>query len=170
MKSSIKFGLLYALFFILWTLLSYALGMERMEHGQLIGFVATFLISILCISMGIKEEREKERQGFITYGQAFKTGMIITSISTLIYSVFSWFYFAYINTGMIDFVKTKQMEKMQERGMDTREVEQAMRYSEPFMTPGWFVFWGFIVTLLVGIIVTLIVSAIMQKRNMDEIS
>jgi len=169
MKIYLKYGLYYALGSILWALISYVLGIERMENGNLITLIS-IVIPISCIYLGIKEKRDKENNGFITYSKAFNLGLSITAVAIVISTVFTYFHIKYINTGLIEFVKNKQYIKMQEQGMDELAIEQGLSFSEPFMTPIGFTLTSFVMSFLVGIIISLIVAAILKRPDPQEIS
>jgi hypothetical protein len=169
MKIFLKYGLLYALGAILWTMITYVTGMDRMKSFNVIGLLS-MVIPITCIYLGIKEKRDTELKGFISYGTAFNLGLSITAVATSIYAVFSFFYFKFINPGIIDFQKNLQYERLQERGMDELQIEKSLSFSEPFMSVTGFTITGFIVTFLIGIIISLIIAAILKKPDPEEIS
>ncbi len=169
MKNFIKYGLFAALAAIFFSLITYVTGLNRQEWFSYVGFIS-ILIPIYFISTGIKVKRDRELQGFISYGKAFNEGMIISFIQSLIYSAYSYVYFLFIDPGIIDFQKQKTIEKWQEQGMDEAQIEKMLGFSEMWMNPTAFTITSFFVTILVGIVISLIAAAILKKINPEEIS
>lgn len=169
MKIYLKYGLLNALASILWMLLSYVLGLDAMEKGDMIKF-ASIVIPITCIYLGIKEKRDKENQGFISYAKAFNLGLAITAVGTIVSTIFFYFHVSFINPGMIEFAKSKQLQQLQERGMSDQEIEQALSISDRFMTPVMFTFFGLLASFIIGLILSLIIAAVLKKEDPQEIS
>lgn len=169
MKSYIKFGLISSVLGMIWVLMMYITEIERMDSYKYIAYIS-FLIPVICLYLGIKERRDKELNGFISYGVAFNSGLLQTLVSAGISTVFSFFYFRYINPGIIDFQIEKTIEKMQSQGMDEAQLEKTMEMLPVWMNPTAFTIFGFFAALIAGLVVTLIVSAILKNQDPNEIS
>mgnify|MGYP003660351543 CR=1 FL=1 len=62
-------------------------------------------------------------------------------------------------------LKDIQLEGMQEQGMGDAQIEQAMKMSEAFMTPGAMLAMGLVLGVFFGFLVSLVVSAITKNNN-----
>lgn len=163
MKPSVRYGLLYAGVLIGLSLLFYGLGMEKNtaveKFNQWFGMIA--LLGV--VFLAIKARRNETGEGYLTFGQGFGTGMMTTLIGTFIISLYTLVYMKFLNPGMMDYIKLRQEEEMVKRGMDEAQVEQAMSQMETFSSPevmALFFFLGFIV---LGLVISLIVTAFLKK-------
>lgn len=169
MNTKVKYGLIAAAGGILISLMIYVAGMDKTDAGQYLNWLSAIVL-IIAMVFAIKERREKEFGGFISFKTAFGTTAVITIIATFISSVYSYIYMSIINPGMKDYIMQKQLEKMEGQGMSTEQIESAMKMTESWMTPGMMTIWSLVMGLFFGIILALIVSAIMKKPNPNEIS
>jgi hypothetical protein len=121
-------------------------GIINFDNGELIGYTAIFL-SFLLVFFGIRSYRESIG-GTITFGRAFKVGILITLISCAFY-VASWeiIYFKL----MPDFVDKYSNEMAALRKLyENPLINAAMTFLEP---------------LPVGLVVTLVSAGILRRRE-----
>jgi hypothetical protein len=142
-------------------------GVINNKNGEVIGYTAIFL-SFLLVFFGIRSYRENAG-GAITFGRAFSVGILITLISCVFY-VASW-EIIYFNV-MPDFADkyaARAVETMREKGateaaIAAKKMEmeklKAM-YRNPLINAAI----TFIEPFPVGLIMTLVSSAILRKRT-----
>ena len=108
--------------------------------------------------------------GFMTYGQGMGITFWEALISSLISSVFTFVYVSFIDKELIPKAIEKARQGMEEKGtMSDEQIDQAMAMTSSFMTPVSFFIFGLIFGIIFIMIAGLIVSAITQKRNPNEI-
>jgi hypothetical protein len=138
------------------------------DRGLIVGYTA-IVLSFLLVFFGIRSYRENVGGGKITFGRAFAVGILITLISCIFY-VITWeiVYFNFIpdfadkyTAYMVEKVKAsggnqqainatiEQMKEMK-RMLDNPLKNAAMTFLEPFP---------------IGLIITLISSAILRKKG-----
>ena len=138
------------------------------ENGEIIGYT-TLVAAFLFVFFGIRSYRETVGNGYITFGRAFKVGILITVISSLCY-VISWqiIYFNFI-PDFVDKYSQYMVEKSRAAGASPEqiagEVAQMERFKVIFQNP----FYNFLITFFVepfpiGLIITLISAFILRKR------
>ncbi len=140
----------------------------KFESSMLVGY-ATMIIAFSMIFVGTKNYRDKYNAGVISFGKAFKIGLFITLIASTIY-VITWlieehFFFP----DFIDKYMANEMSKLQASGISatelankTKEFDQAKEmYRNPFMK----VLMTYCEILPVGLIVSLISSAILKRKT-----
>lgn len=169
MKPHLKFGLIVGATGILLSLITYILGLDTSDIGQYIGWI-NIPIMVIALIYAIKEKQNNELGGFVSFGQAFKTGFLVVLIATSIVAVYNYLYMSVINPGIKDYILQKQAEKFEEQGMSGEQMEQALSMTEKFTTPLMASIWLLAGGLFLGTIVVLIISAIMKKSNPQEIS
>jgi hypothetical protein len=137
------------------------------DNGQLAGF-ASMLLAFLMVFFGIRAYRETDGGGAITFGKAFKVGILITLITCSIY-VIAWeiIYFGFMPDFLDTYTKAT-LDKMSAAGepaaaIAAKQAEMA-KFAELYRNP----LFNVAVTLLeifpVGLIVTLVSAAILRRR------
>jgi len=134
----------------------------------LIGY-ASMLLAFSLVFVGIRNYRDKYNDGAISFGKAFKIGIMIVLIASTIYVV-AWLidYFFFIpdfmekySADMLDKLKTSGASQME---IDTQTKEMAnlaVMYKNPFYNA----MMTYMEILPVGLIVTLISSLILKRRS-----
>ena len=134
----------------------------------LIGY-ASMLLAFSLVFVGIRNYRDKYNDGAISFGKAFKIGIMIVLIASTIYVV-AWLidYFFFIpdfmekySADMLDKLKTSGASQME---IDTQTKEMAnlaVMYKNPFYNA----MMTYMEILPVGLVVTLISSLILKRRS-----
>ena len=141
---------------------------SNMEGGMIIGY-ATMILAFVLIYFAQVRYRENIGGGIITYGQAFKVGILVAIISSLCY-VITWMFISHFF--MPDFMEkytAHEIQKLQASGMSaeqlaakTKEMNQmAEMYKNPFFKAGL----TFLEIFPVGLLVTIISSFIVRIKN-----
>ena len=141
-------------------------GTVHNHNGELIGYTAIFL-SFLLVFFGIRSYRENTG-GTITFGRAFRAGILITLISCVFY-VASWeiIYFK-VMPDFFDKYATRTIAEMHEKGASADAIaaktkELAMlkeMYNKPLINAAV----TFIEPFPVGLIMTLVSAGILRRR------
>ena len=150
MSTKVKWGLITGAVYVVFSLINNLLGL--MDEGgftlpALLSNTALFAVTFFTIFTGIKETKEQTLNGFITFGQGFRSGMGIALIASLIVFVFSLIYLYVIDPGMIDKVMEMTEESWDKQGMPEEQREVARKYTSMFMTP-----WAFSLIAIVSCI------------------
>ncbi len=116
-----------------------------------------------------QKEFKDHGDSFMSFGQgvgiAFWYGLTASAIS----SVFTYIYVKFIDGGMMDMIKEKQIQKMQEQGMSEDQIEQGMEMASKFMTPEAILGFGLVGGIFMAIIIGLIITIFTQKKNPEAI-
>lgn len=170
MKTSVKYGLIYAGVGIGVSLLLFGLGMDKDESVQKVMNFVNVAIPAAIIFLGIREVRDKDGSGFMTFGKGFSTGMVIAVVGGLITTVYTYLYFTVLNPGMITYIKMKQEEEMIKRGMSESDVEAMAKAGtlDIWTSPGMMCVFVLLGVLLLGLVISLISAAILKKENPAE--
>jgi hypothetical protein len=141
------------------------------DNGQIVGYT-TMVLAFLLIFFGIRSYRETVGNGYITFGRAFKVGILITLIACLIYTV-AWeiLYFNFM-PDFGDKYTQYLIEKSRASGASPEEIANEVakmeRFKEIFENPLYnFLIVFFIEPLPVGLIMTVISALILKKRPQE---
>lgn len=141
-----------------------------MRNSELIGYV-TMIVALSLIFIGVKSFRDEHLRGSISFGKAFKLGILITLLASVIY-VLGWMVLSEAMAPdfmerYIDFTLNSMEEKgaSDEEILKTREKMETYRqlYKNPLMKAGM----TFMEIFPIGLIISLI-SALILKRNPDN--
>lgn len=147
-------------------------GTVDMEHSEIIGYTTMFL-SFLLIFFGIRSYRENVGGGTITFGRAFKVGILITLIACAVY-VTSWeIYYFNFDSGFADKYADLTIQKMRDRGASASEIAAEQKKMEEFKRLYANPFFNIGVTFMemfpVGLIMTLVSAGILRKKSPDAL-
>ena len=128
---------------------------------------ATIPVYILVIYLAQKNFIDNG-DSFMSYGQGMGITWWIALVSSAIYSAFFYVYIKFIDGSFIEAIIDKQREQMQERGMTDDQIDQAMSFSAPFMSPEMMLVFGFLGGIFFIMICGLIITIFTQKNNPEQ--
>jgi hypothetical protein len=137
------------------------------DKAEILGY-STMILAGIMIFVGIKSYRDNTNGGLITFGKAFKVGILITFISSVIY-VFVWMilFSTIFKDFMLDY-SAAMMEKVKASGASAAEIaakkEEMLKYVELYKNPFFRAAITFMEPLPVGVAITLIASFILKKK------
>jgi len=163
-KTALHFGIILGIVSILISVIIYALGMAYDQDWKtgMIGFIAMAII----IFLGIKKYKELN-EGYITLGQAIKTGVGIALIGGIISVIYSYLFMNFIEPDFVINTMAGAEEKMLERNpnLTDEQIEQALSISKKMMSPGIMSAIGIVWSLFVGLIISLVSGLILKKTE-----
>jgi len=148
-------------------------GLSHREGGidyntsLLIGY-ASMLIAFSLVFVGIRNYRDKYNDGVISFGKAFKIGIMIVLIASTIYVV-AWLidYYFFIPDFM-DKYSTQMLNELKASGANQMEIDKQTKQmadmAAMLKNPFYNAMMTYVEILPVGLIVTLI-SALILKRK-----
>ncbi len=110
--------------------------------------------------------RDNSLGGYLTYGQGFGIGFWTVFFSTILGTIFTYFYATMINPGIIEEILINSEEAILESSPDMSDeaLEQALTMTEKFTTPVMLTVLTFVFSMIFGTILSLII-AIFAKRE-----
>jgi hypothetical protein len=148
--------------------LSHCKGNVSYDTSMLIGY-ASMLIAFSLVFVGIRNYRDKYNGGVISFGNAFKIGILIVLIASTIY-VFAWLidYFFFI-PDFLEKYSTQMLDKLRASGASPLAIDKqikesaslAIMYKNPFFNA----MMTYVEILPVGLVVTLISSLILRGKK-----
>ncbi|MEO6902257.1 MAG: DUF4199 domain-containing protein [Bacteroidia bacterium] len=121
--------------------------------------IITMALLVLGIVLVILFQRKGNR-GFLEFKQAFKSGVLYTLFLALILAIFSYLYYKYIAPDAIAFYLSEAKKQVTET-IKPEDVLNFEKNVKDFFSP----FKMFMSTIIFGIIISLLVAAIFQKKN-----
>ncbi|UAB80320.1 DUF4199 domain-containing protein [Marixanthomonas sp. SCSIO 43207] len=161
-KIGFNYGLILALLVVGLSVIVYVLGLHLDQPWW--QSVLNFIFMAVCIIYGLKAFK-KDNGGFLSLGEALKTGLVIAIVSGIIGSIFTYIFITVIEPDFITQMLEVTQEKMIEQNpnMTQEQMDMAMGMTEKFMSP-WIMFaMGLIASLFFGFIISLIAGLIMKQ-------
>jgi Protein of unknown function (DUF4199) len=168
-KTVLKFGFIAGAIFVAMMVTTMPfLDQIGFQYGEIIGYT-TLLVAFAFVFVGIRSYRENVGNGYITFGRAFKVGILITVIASLCY-VISWqiVYFGFVPDFGEKYIAYLS-EKSRAAGASPEQVANEAAEMGRFMALYKNPVYNFLITFFVepfpmGLVITLISAAILRKR------
>ncbi|MCD6067755.1 MAG: hypothetical protein K0S33_2581 [Bacteroidetes bacterium] len=141
---------------------------SNFEGSMVLGY-ASMLLAFSFIFVGIKQVRDKDNGGLITFGKAFKVGLFIALISSTFYVV-TWLieYYCFFP----DFMDTyadhmiKQAEKSGATAAELNaQIKEMEGYKEMYKNPFWVIVMTYLEVLPIGLLATLVCALILKRKT-----
>lgn len=138
------------------------------QPSMILGFTGMF-IAFTFVFLGIKNFRDKQNGGSITFAQALKIGALISVIASTCY-VGVWLieYYCFFPDFMEKYT-AMELKRAQETGVTGAELmamkEEMKKYAEWYKSPIMVVLMTYMEILPIGLIIALISSLILKKKT-----
>jgi len=173
-KTIITFGLISgvisSLLMVCTMPFAHRIGFDR---ALILGYTS-IVLSFLLVYFGIRSYRDNVADGHITFGRAFAVGLCITLISCVFY-VATWevlYHTVYRN--FMDEYSASMISKAQASGASAQvvqaKIDEIQRMKVMYANPLYNVLMTFIEPFPVGLLITLISSAVLRKKARPESS
>ncbi len=158
----LKYGLYTGLALIGYALIFYILGTQPSGWLGLIGYA----LLIGGILMSTMQYRDTIADGFISFGTAFKVGLLVSVACAIILAFFNFVLFTVIDTNLINEMYVQAEQQMIEQGnMSDEQMEQALTMTKKMMTPTSITLVTVFMYSLFGAVFSLIVAAFVKKEK-----
>ena len=170
-KSSVTYGIYLGLISILLSVIIWAGGL--IESLGLIGSavigVVSFIISFFLLLFFSKAYRNKEMGGYISFGEAFKFGILVVVFAAIITTIYNYIFYTIIDPDYIKnlyaVLQQKTMIMLENAGMSDAQMDQALEKFENIPTLGKTIRQGILSSIISGAVLSLITAAIVKKKE-----
>ena len=166
MKLYVTYGFFMALAGAVLTLALFALGYhtDNIAAGEKWAYLG-IVIAVAGTALGMREWRNEVGKGIMSYGRGLGTGILICVWSALFTAIFNAIYFTVINPGYSEAMVQYKLTEMQQKNMPPQAMEQAEHIMRLFMKSPVLVIMGFIMTVIFGVVISLILAAIFKSEG-----
>ena len=171
-NTAVRFGVIGGLVFIIYGMIATLTGLNLPSAGFgaiIFNFLFVFAAYGVISSMAVRNHRDKELGGLISFGRAFTVAFIVVVIMGLLSVAFNYFYQTVIDPGLLEVMVDSTAELYEKMGMDEATIEMAMEKVKESMHPTQIMIQGLIMTAVVGGIISLIVAAVMKKNPPEHL-
>jgi len=160
-QQTLTAGLLLGIVLVVYSLLMYFLDMSTNKY---VGWISYAIIAVVIYYLQL-QHRNKDLNGFMSYGQALGFAVMAMLFAAIISAIFSFIMVKFIDPGIVTKIMTMQEEAMAKRGMTPEQTEMAMKMTTKMMTPVMMSVFTLIGMMFWGTILSLITSAITRKET-----
>lgn len=138
------------------------------DKGYIIGYT-TMVLAFLMIFMGVKTYRDTVSGGKVTFGQAFKVGLLIMLVASACY-VATWEFIYYKFTpDYLDKYAEYSLDKLKQSGASAEQVaakaEEMAKFKVMYQNPLVNIAFTLLEPLPVGLLFTLIAAAVLSRKR-----
>lgn len=164
-KTALIFGSIIGLLFCinLFYMVSKMQSGSDFEGNDVVGYAAMVIVFSL-IYFGIRNYRNKQLDGTISFGSAFKTGLFIALVGSTIYVVVWLFYYYLFVPDFIDHYTAYVLEHADPAEVDAKAQEMA-EFKESYKNPLFVILITYFEVFPVGLVVALLSALILKKKN-----
>lgn len=161
---ALTYGLIFGFLSIAFAVVMYAMG-KHLDGGSL-NTIVSLIITIGVIVFGLKAFKSVNG-GFLSLGEAIKTGLAITLIGTILSLLYTYVFMTYIEPNFMDQVMELQQQKMLESNpnLTDEQIETAVAMGKKFSSPAIIMAIGLIWNIFIGFVISLIAGLIMKKAE-----
>lgn len=168
-KTALRFGLYGIYLLFAFCLVRYFINPHptNFDDQETIGWIG-ILLSVVFVFFGIKYYRDKENGGILRFGEGMKLGLLITIFPALLFAVYSVLYSEVLDPGFMDNYYAWQVEKVKS-SVPAAELEQQLKemqqQKDMFASPLVQFLAMFLSVFVVGLIVTVISTLVLKRKN-----
>lgn len=152
--------------------MSHCEGSVDYNTSMLIGY-ASMLIAFSLVFVGIRNYRDKYNGGTISFGKAFKTGLLMVLIASTVYVIAWQIDFFFFIPDFMEKLSAHMLEELKAGAAGQAEIDKQVKemsdFAVMYKNPFWNALFTYMEILPVGLAVTLI-SALILKRKPAGIS
>ncbi|MGK4567718.1 DUF4199 domain-containing protein [Flavobacterium sp. 3HN19-14] len=137
-------------------------------HGSMIMGFGGMLIAFSFIFLGIKNFRDKQNGGTVSFGKALQIGILIALISATCYTGVWMLEHHFLYPDFMEKYSALQLKHLSESGLSAGEVQtktaEIMKMKEDYKNPFMRIMYTYMEIFPLGIIVALISALILKKK------
>lgn len=140
----------------------------KYDLGMVFGF-AGMLVAYTFVFLGVKNFRDKQNGGFITFGKAFKVGMLMSIITATIYVGIWVAEHHYLYPDFMEKYSQSELQKLEKEGLSAAEFkiqkDRILYFKELYKSTIWVILLTYMEIMVpIGLLVPVISAAILKRK------
>ncbi|KHJ39216.1 hypothetical protein PBAC_05290 [Pedobacter glucosidilyticus] len=148
--------------FVMIVILTYVFYFAEVDQKSALNYI-TYIPFIACLALAIKNHKEKELDGYISFGRAFNTGFRFSSLLSLMMGLFMLVYLKWLNPDVLELGLVEAENQMLDQGQSSKQIDAAMSIAR-----SWGPYLAAVTTAimytLTGAALSLVFAAIFKKE------
>jgi uncharacterized membrane protein (DUF485 family) len=138
------------------------------DKAAIIGYT-TMVLAFLMVFVGVKSYRDKVAGGSVTFGRAFKVGLLITAVATVCYDATWQLVYYRLAADFVDKYAAYSVEKAKRSGATDAEIaaqtKKMTAFKEMYRNPLANIALTLLEPLPVGIVFTLVTAGVLSRKR-----
>lgn len=166
MQTALRYGLIGGAISVVVSLVSQLLGWADGSNTGMAILVGIIGVAVYIIAqvMGVRQHRDVELGGYISFGRAFLVCLVIAMIMAVIGAVFNYVYLNFIDPEAMNRAMEVIREQYEEMGMSDEAIEDALQMIDMTTSPLVQLGGGILGGAIMGSITGLIIGASMKNE------
>ncbi len=160
-KANLTNGVILGFVGIIWSMGLYFLDLT---FNTTLGYIY-LLVHIVVLFFLVKSYRDNNLHGYMTYGQAMGSGVIIVLYAAIIMAVFTYILYAVIDPELTTKKLAFMEEMMLKRGAPEATIEPFMKLQEKWQKPAIQAPFSILGSMFMGTIMCLLVGIFVRKEG-----
>lgn len=143
-------------------------GTINFDNGMWVGYT-TMVISLSLVFFGVKSYRDQHLKGVISFGQAFKVGVLIALVACIMYALTWEIAYNTVSAGYMDEYGLHLKEGMKKKGASEVEIQKAVdefdQMAEMYKNPFIRFAFSLMEILPVALIISLFSAALLKRKE-----
>jgi len=160
-KSTMTYGLYLGIAFSLVVLIQKIAGLIHYP-GDAGGIINAMLLSLGMLFFG-KKYRDNIHQGEFTYKNALGFTVLLTLFSAVIYTFFSYWYYAVIEPqGIVSYIEQMRIAYSEKSNLTEEQINTFVDLYNNILTPGIMAFFVIFSQMFIGVLLGLVISVFIK--------
>jgi len=129
--------------------------------------VASYAALLATLFIGVKAYRDQDSGGFLSYGKALGTGVLISFFGSIIAAFYTYVFFSFIDPSMIDKILEMSQQQLMDKGLPDDQIETSLTMMKKFMSPGWMFLFTILTYTFMGFLFSLILSIFVKREEQN---
>lgn len=156
---AVKYGIYLGGFSMAFTMLLYFID-KALIFNPFLPSVVLFVASIIFMVIAAKEEKRLDADGLLSYGDAVRVCFIVVAISSVIFAIFNYILFNYIDQGLMEIMQ-QETTAMMENILNIVGEEEAIEEAKAEINKQDFKYgFGYVIADVVGSLIFGIIKAL----------
>ena len=160
-KSCFKFGIILGLVYIVISVLFYVMDLTFATWAA----IPNIIVGLIVLFLLQRSYRDTCENGFITYGKALGSGMIMFIYAAVLVAIYTYILYAVIDPGLIDKTIAYSTAKLEAKGLPQAAIDASAKMQEKMMKPWIISLTTIFYSLFSGLIMSLITSIFVAKKG-----
>jgi hypothetical protein len=163
LKPESKFTLLVFAISVIWKMTMYLSGLDETFVGK---YPLLLVFGLLLIGMfrAVDARRKTDFPGGVVFMPAFRTGMSVAVLFTLLYSLFIYIYVSVIDLSFREDFIAKRVEELKKNNTPQADINVWLKSAEDFPFAMVWVLFTFIGLMVIGVFYAAAIARMMSRK------
>lgn len=161
----LKYGLFSAFLIFILSIIEYTILVPSMNEGAFYAGILGTVLPLLMILPAIKERRNKLNFGYINFKEAFRSGLIISFMTTVMITVATYIYFEFVNKGLTSRLAQEVEQNLISSGVQRENLVASVNFVKTNYDLQTMIILRLVLILAAGTLISFISANLLKKSR-----